>query len=104
MLASLVLAAALFDPQTGAVRVDRGILSAPLQGELSAAARAWALGRRAELGLPPDSTLVNGESFGTRFGASMHLLQQVDGVEVYGANAVVTVDSSARVKLLTSSL
>lgn len=104
MLASLVLAAALFDPETGAVRVDRGVLSAPLQGDLSAAARAWALSRRQELQLPADSTLVNGESFGTRFGASFHLLQQLDGVEVYGANAVVTVDKSGRVTVLTSSL
>lgn len=104
MLASLVLAAAVFDPQTGAVQVDRGILSSPLQGDLPQAARAWALSRRGELGLPADSTLVNGESFGTRFGASFHLLQQLDGVEVYGANAVVTVDKSARVVLLTSSL
>ena len=48
MLASLVLAAALFDPQTGAVTVDRGILSAPLIGDLPSAARTYALGRRVE--------------------------------------------------------
>ncbi|MBK7859571.1 MAG: hypothetical protein IPJ65_13325 [Archangiaceae bacterium] len=104
MLSALVLAAALYDPQTGALKVDRGILSAPLSGELSAAARAWALARRAELGLPPGSTLVSAESFGTKFGASFHLQQQLDGVDVYGANLVVTIDAHAQVSLVTSSL
>jgi hypothetical protein len=104
MIAALVLTAALYDPDTGAVKIDRGILSAPLSGELSQAARVWALGHRSELGLPPDSTLVNAESFGTKFGASFHLQQQIDGVDIYGANAVVTLDASARVTLVTSSL
>lgn len=104
MLASLVLAAALFDPDTGATKVERGILSAPLTGELSSATRAWALGRRGQLGLPPDSTLVNGESFGTKLGASFHLQQQLDGVEVWSGELVVTIDAQARVTLVTSSL
>jgi len=104
MLASLALAAALYDPTTGAKTLDRGLLSAPLSGDLSLSARAWALSRRGELGLPPDSTLVVGPIFGTRFGASIHLEQQLDGVEVYGANAVVTLDEQARVVLFTSSL
>ncbi len=104
MLAPLVLAAALFDPVTGAKTLDRGLLSAPLSGDLSLAARAWALSRRSELGLPPDSSLAVGPIFGTRFGASIHLDQQVDGVELYGANAVVTLDEQARVVLFTSGL
>src|SRR5262245_26333673 len=104
MLVALVLAATTFDPQTGAVTVQRGVLSAPLTGELSSAARGWALAHRADLALPPDSTLVNAESFGTRFGASFHLQQQLNGQDVYGANAVVTIDSKARVVLVTSSL
>ena len=39
MIAPLVLAAALYDPGTGAVKVERGILSAPLRGDLSLATR-----------------------------------------------------------------
>ncbi|MBL8952285.1 MAG: hypothetical protein JNK82_16015, partial [Myxococcaceae bacterium] len=104
MFASLVLAAALYDPHTGAKTFDRGLLSTPLHGDVTLAARAWALSRRGELGLPPDSDLVVARTFGTRFGASIHLEQRLDGVEVYGANAVVTVDDQARVVLFTSSL
>src|SRR4051794_6134638 len=101
MIVALVLAAAIYDPDTGAVKVDHGILSPPLSGELSSAARTWALAHRAELGLPADSTLVNAESFGTKLGASFHLQQQIDGVDVYGANLVVTIDARAQVSLVT---
>jgi hypothetical protein len=106
-LFSALLAAAPvqhFDPQTGQLRIQQGVLSAPLSGELSSAARSWALARRGDLGLPPGSTLRNAESFGTRFGASFHLQQQLGGVDVYGAKVVVTLDAQARVTLVSSSL
>jgi hypothetical protein len=84
--------------------LQRGVLSAPLGGDLPAAAREWALSHRDALGLPPGSTLTSANAFGTRFGASFHLQQTIDGIEVYRAKAVVTVDAHARVVLITSSV
>ncbi len=107
LLTSLLAAAPAvqrFDPATGQLTLQRGIQSAPLTGELSSAARLWALSKRTELGLPPDSTLDNADSFGTRFGASFHLQQRKDGIEVYGAQLVVTLDAQARVQIVSSSL
>src|SRR5687767_11419800 len=103
-LASVSGAAALVDPLTGSLKLDRAVLSATLRGDLPSAAGTWALSKRAALGLPPASTLVNAESFGTRFGASFHLQQQLAGIEVYGARAVVTVDTYSRVVMLSSSV
>ncbi len=88
----------------GALRLGVGTLSLPLQGELRLAARGYALSRRAELGLPATSDLGAAVAFGTRFGASFRLPQQVDGIEVYGAEVVVTIDSSRRVTQVASNL
>src|SRR5450432_3136157 len=93
-----------FDPVTGQLTLQRGVLSAPLTGDLSQAARACALSKRLERGLPPDSTLDIADSLGTRLGASFHLQQRKGGIEVYCAQVVVTLDSSARVELVSSSL
>ncbi len=89
---------------THAPRFVAGELSAPLTGDLPQAAKAWAWNERWRYGLPAHSTLVNGQSFNTRFGASFHLLQHVGDVEVYGARLVVTVDARARVVQVASSL
>lgn len=89
---------------SGAPALQLGVLSEPLVGELSAAAKAWALGRREALGLHPASTLTFEAGFQTRFGASLHYQQRVDGLEVYQAKLVITVDRSARVVQIASSL
>ena len=82
------LAAATFQPSvsqsitaplSNEVVLELGTLSEPLKGDLPTAARQWALGQRGHLGLPSHSTLVNGPSFSTRFGASFHLLQTIQG-------------------------
>lgn len=107
LLASSCLAAAPLehlDALTGQVRLRRGVLSAPLTGEPQAAALGWALEHGSELGLPGSSSLRGAASFDTRFGASVHLQQTLNGVDVYGARLVVTLDAHARVVLLSSSL
>ncbi|MBI3185732.1 MAG: hypothetical protein HYZ28_26640 [Myxococcales bacterium] len=81
-----------------------GVMSAPLSGDLAESARAFALSRRAELGLPPSSELGPATTFATRFGGSIHFPQQVGGFDVHGARLVVTVDSQRRVVRLASSL
>ncbi len=90
--------------EDGRVKLSIGLLSAPLSGELSAGAWAWAMGQRASLGLPANSSLRNVQTFGTRFGASVRLQQQVDGVDVYGAQVVVTIDGQRRVTMVSSSV
>ncbi len=112
-LVSLLAAASTFQPSVSqrvvtqdalGPKVELGVLSEPLRGELSSAARAWALAHRGRWALPAVSTLETAESFGTRFGASFHLKQTVDGVEVHDARLVVTVDEQARVVQVSSSL
>jgi len=120
MLSSLLVAASVFgastgpfqpivsqqivSPDTGQLRLSIGTLSEPLPGELSAAAWAWAMGRRDALGLPANSSLRNVQTHGTAFGASVRLQQQVDGVDVYGAQVVVTIDKQRRVTMVSSSV
>ncbi|MFZ5470347.1 MAG: hypothetical protein ACOZIN_13000 [Myxococcota bacterium] len=87
----------------GEVTFAAGSLSDPLPGDLRVASRAYALARRAELGLPATSTLGDAEAFGTRFGASFHLPQQVDGIDIFEARVVVTIDKERRVRQLASS-
>lgn len=87
---------------TGELKLGIGRLSQPLPGSLAQAARTFALSRRGELGLPVTSDLGQPTSFGTRFGASFHLSQQVGGVDVYNARVVVTVDRERRVVQLSS--
>lgn len=112
-IATLVLAASVFTPQptqvivtpqTGAPKLELGVLSAPLQGELTSAVRTWALSQRQRYGLPAASTLTSSEAFSTRFGASFHLQQLVQGVEVYQARLVVTLDDQRQVVQVASSL
>ncbi len=91
-------------PDTGQLKLSIGTLSEPLNGELSAAAWAWAMGKRDALGLPAASTLRNVVTQGTRFGASVRLQQQIDGVDVYGAQVVVTIDAQRRVTMVSSSI
>jgi DNA-directed RNA polymerase subunit K/omega len=91
------------DPRTGSTTLMLGTLSNPLQGELRPAVRKYALDVRSELGVPLESTLGEPEVFGTRFGASFHLPQLLDGVQIYKARVVVTLDATRRVKQLTSS-
>ncbi|MCA3013562.1 MAG: hypothetical protein INH41_14360, partial [Myxococcaceae bacterium] len=81
-----------------------GVLSEPLRGDLSLAARSWALSNRERLGLHPASTLVFDVGFATRWGASLHYRQLLNGVEVYQGKLVVTVDDRARVVQVASSL
>lgn len=88
----------------GRIGLLHGVLSAPLTGDLSEAARQFALARRTELGLPADSTFGPPKALGTRFGGSVHLNQQVGGVDVDGASVVVTLDQFRRVIRLASSV
>jgi uncharacterized protein (TIGR03382 family) len=81
-----------------------GELSVPLTGDLPVAAKAWALTNRERLGLHPASTLRFDVGFATRFGASLHYLQLIDGVEVYQGKLVVTVDGDGRVVQVSSSV
>lgn len=111
-LLSIVLAAATTGPTLpnttvsarGAVELATGNLSAPLQGPLADAARSFALAHAAELKLPPTSTLSPAEPFGTRFGATFRMKQQVGGIDVEGAVVTVTVDARRRVVQLASSV
>ncbi|MBX7100967.1 MAG: hypothetical protein K1X89_24845 [Myxococcaceae bacterium] len=98
------LSVTVADPLTQAPKVLQGVLSAPLTGELGQATRAWALAQREALKVPKDADLRVGPGFLTRFGASVHLVEQVDGVDVEGAQVVVTLDAQRRVVLVTSSL
>lgn len=111
--ATLVFAASVFTPQptqrlvnptSGAPKLEQGVLSAPLPGELSSAVQTWALAQRQRYGLPADATLTFVEAFSTRFGASFHLQQTVAGLEVYQAKLVVTLDDKRQVVQVSSSL
>ncbi len=88
----------------GLPSLQLGQLSEPLKGELSSAVQAWSLSQRATFGVPAASSLKFSHAFATRFGASFHLVQQVEGIDVYGAKLVVTLDGSARVVQTSSSL
>ncbi len=112
VLVPLILAAAaaqsgsgvqLVTPQ-GRITVQAGVRSQPLPGRLPDAVWAHALRMRGELGLPTSSTLARPVAFGTRFGASFHMQQVVDGIEVEGAKVIVTVDRDRRVVQVTSSV
>lgn len=112
-LVSLLAAATTFEPTVthqvlasdGLVpKLELGVLSEPLRGELTGAARAWGLAHGARYGLPAGSTLRVAEAFGTRFGGSVHLVQQLGDLDVYGAKLVVTVDLGQRVVQVASSL
>lgn len=107
-LAALTFAAAettqFNDPVTGALRLETGTLSAPLQGELLRAAQGFAMARADRLKLPVTSSLEVAEGFATRFGGSIHLEQRALGLPVYGAKVVVTVDSRKQVTIVSSSV
>ena len=111
-IVTLMTAASAFQPvvtqhltsPSGHLTFEQGALSEPLTGDLSIAIPAWAAGNRETLGLPPATALVHDHAFGTRWGASFHLVQKVEGLPVYGAKLVVTVDRSARITQLASSL
>ncbi len=89
---------------SAAPTLQLGILSEPLTGDLSVAAKAWALTNRARLGLHPASTLTFDVGFATRFGASLHYLQRINDVEVYQAKLVITVDEGSRIVQVSSSV
>lgn len=88
----------------GAPTLQLGVLSEPLTGDLSLSAKAWALTNRERLGLHPATTLRFDVGFATRFGASLHFVQQLDGVDLYQAKLVLTVDERARIVQVSSSL
>lgn len=109
----LIVAAAVFTPQptqvvpnpeTGAPKLELGLLSQPLTGELVSSVRGWALTQRERYGLPAASQLKSTDAFSTRFGASFHLQQEVGGVEIYQAKLVVTLDDKKQVVQVASSL
>jgi MYXO-CTERM domain-containing protein len=87
----------------GHASLQAGVLSHPLPSPLSDAVHRFALDRADALGLPAFATLGAPRPFGTRFGASFHMAQQVDGIEVDAARVVVTVDRFRRVSLVASS-
>ncbi len=88
----------------GRLALTHGVLSAPATSDLTDAALAFALSRKAELGLGPGSTLVPGNAFSTKLGATLHLEQRIGGVAVYGATVIVTFDTERRVVRVSSSL
>ncbi len=108
VIAALVLGAgpssSVLPSPTGHVSIAQGVLSGPQSGDLRAAARAFVLQRRDELGLPATSTLGAPQAFSTRFGGSVHLPQLVDGLEVQGGKAIVTFDTQGRIVRVASSL
>lgn len=113
IITALVLAASVFTPQptqtlvtpqTGAPRLELGLLSAPLPGELTSAVRTWALSQRQHYGLPAAATLTSTGAFSTRLGASFHLQQTVRDLEVFEAKLVVTLDDQRQVAQVASSL
>ncbi len=93
----LVLAAA-------PVTFQSGVLTPPLIGSPGDAALRFAASRQAELGLDPRSTLSVGRLMSTRFGGTVQLVQQVDGLEVFGARLIVTFDEQQRVVRVSSTL
>jgi hypothetical protein len=94
----------LVSPTTGAITLELGTLSDPLHGDLVSAVRTWALSQRTHYGLPVNASLRSGDAFSTKFGASFHLQQTVNDVDVYGARLVVTLDATGRVVQVASSL
>jgi MYXO-CTERM domain-containing protein len=94
----------LLSSDTGQAKLLVGTLSEPLSGELSQAARIWALTQRESLGLPANSGLRVAQTHGTWWGASLRLQQQIEGVDVLDAQVVVTVDAQARVTMVSSSV
>jgi hypothetical protein len=89
---------------TASPTLQLGVLSEPLTGELSTAAKTWALTNRAGLGLHPASTLTFEVGFATRFGASLHYLQRINDIDIYQAKLVLTIDDKSRIVQVSSSL
>lgn len=111
-IAPLLLAAATpFSPAvsnhlgapSGSVRFESGVLSEPSSESLVDAARHYAMSRK-DLGLSPLSALSRPQVFGTKFGASVHLFQTIDGIDVDGGKVVVTFDAQKRVIAIASSV
>jgi hypothetical protein len=88
----------------GHITFEAGVLSPPLGGAPGEAALRYATAHAAALGVDPRSTLKVGPLLSTRFGGTAHLLQHVNGVPVYGARVVVTLDTLRRVVRVSSSL
>jgi hypothetical protein len=88
----------------GLLTFEAGVLTPPMATAPGEAALAYALSRRAELGLDPRSTLAVGRMLSTRFGGSVHLQQQLGGVDVSGGRVVITFDTLRRVVRVSSSL
>ena len=97
-----VFAAVLLN--ASAVTFQDGVLTPPLVGAPGTAALAFANSHRTELGLDGPSTLVVGKLFSTRFGGTVQLLQQVDGLQVHGGAVLVTFDAQQRVVRVSSSV
>lgn len=96
-------------PQTqrspdGRIVFQHGVLTPPLAGAPADAALLYASSQRAALGLDERSTLAVGPQLSTRFGGTVHLKQQLGGVDVHGARVVVTFDTLRRVVRVSSSL
>ena len=100
----LIVAAILVQLPAAPLAFQDGVLTPPLVGNPGNAALTFAQSRRAELGLDPRSTLVVSKMFSTRFGGSVHLVQQVDGLELNGSKLIVTFDEQQRVVRVSSSL
>ncbi len=112
-LLPLVVAATTFSPQVsyslsgdapGTVKLEQGVLSEPLDGELVSAARTWAMAQGAHLGLSAEVSLVAGPARSTRFGASFRFSARAHGLDVYGQQVVVTIDQTRRVVQVASSV
>jgi MYXO-CTERM domain-containing protein len=111
-LSALVVAASLpFTPVAvhhlenadGTLRAETGVLSPPMPQDVRDAARAFAQGR-SDLRLPPGGSYGPARAFSSRYWATVRMPQLVDGVEVSGAELVVSFDRSRRVMQVSSSV
>jgi hypothetical protein len=111
-LPALVLAATLpftplpthhLDNADGTLRAETGLLSPPMPEDLRDAARAYARSRP-DLRLPAASALGEATAYAARQWATVRMPQLLNGVEVAGAELVISFDAQRRVMQVSSSL
>lgn len=100
----MLLTALLVFAAAPVIPFQDGVLTPPLVGNPGEAALRFATSRREELGVDPRSTLTVVRAMSTRFGGTVQLQQEVDGLPVHGARVVVTFDEQQRVVRVSSSL
>ena len=97
------LAAHHLENADGTLRAETGVLSPPLPQDLRDAARAYAQSRP-DLRLPAGSSLGPAEALSARQWATVRMPQLLNGVELAGAELVISFDAERRVMQVSSSL